>query len=125
MSVRDSGKGIPEDKRQMVFEEFSQADLSTTRTHGGTGLGLSIVRRLASLMGGTVTLRSGDRARLPIVALTAHAVGGHEAACREAGMDDFLTKPFKPAALYELIDRLLGGGAPGQPSASMARKTAG
>lgn len=53
-SVIDTGIGVPEDKREKVFERFSQADNSVTRFHGGTGLGLTVSRRLAELMGGTL-----------------------------------------------------------------------
>ena len=56
--VRDTGIGIPQDKLETVFNPFSQADESTTRRFGGTGLGLSISRKLAQLMGGTVTATS-------------------------------------------------------------------
>jgi len=58
MSVSDSGIGIPPDKIGHVFEEFSQADESTTRDYGGTGLGLPISRRFCQLMGGEITLES-------------------------------------------------------------------
>ncbi len=58
VSVRDTGPGIPEHERELLFEEFRQGDPSTTRVHGGTGLGLAIVSRLAQLMGGGVTLES-------------------------------------------------------------------
>ena len=54
IEVADTGPGIPEDRRQAIFEEFEQADNSPARRHEGTGLGLAIVRRLAMLMGGTV-----------------------------------------------------------------------
>lgn len=58
MTVADSGIGIPEEKLGKIFEEFSQADLSTTRDYGGTGLGLSITRRFCQMMGGDVTVTS-------------------------------------------------------------------
>jgi CheY-like chemotaxis protein len=58
MSVSDSGIGIPPEKIDHVFEEFSQADESTTRDYGGTGLGLAISRSFCRMMGGDITLQS-------------------------------------------------------------------
>lgn len=57
-SVTDSGIGIPEDKLDIVFKSFTQADDSTTRKYGGTGLGLTIVRSLVDLMHGTIRAES-------------------------------------------------------------------
>lgn len=57
-SVIDSGIGIPADKRQAVFQPFTQADGSTTRRFGGTGLGLTISARLVEVMGGELKVES-------------------------------------------------------------------
>jgi two-component system sensor histidine kinase/response regulator len=57
-SIRDTGVGIPPDRQQKIFEAFTQADGSVTRTHGGTGLGLTISSQLVQLMGGRLWLES-------------------------------------------------------------------
>ena len=96
-AVRDTGPGIPGDRREAIFERFTQADSSTTREHGGTGLGLTISAALVELMGGELELES--------------EVG--------EGSTFHFTVPLRPARDEdEADDRLRGAGAPvGAPGA--------
>jgi len=60
LEVADSGIGIPQEKLQHIFEDFAQADSSTTREYGGTGLGLSIVRKIVKAQNGQLDVHSEE-----------------------------------------------------------------
>ncbi|WMW25620.1 PAS domain S-box protein [Methanolobus sediminis] len=59
-SVRDTGIGIPDDKKNLLFQKFTQVDASTTRYYGGTGLGLVISKELVELMNGEIGFESEE-----------------------------------------------------------------
>jgi hypothetical protein len=69
--VRDTGVGVPVEKRDAIFEEFVQADSSHARKFGGTGLGLAISKRLAEAMGGCIGVCDA-----PVIAGPGGALGG-------------------------------------------------
>jgi GAF domain-containing protein/anti-sigma regulatory factor (Ser/Thr protein kinase) len=58
ISVADTGIGMTTEQMSRLFQEFSQADASTTRKYGGTGLGLAISKRFCQMMGGDITVES-------------------------------------------------------------------
>lgn len=58
--VKDTGIGIPPEKVDLIFEEFTQADSSTTKSFGGTGLGLAITKSLLAMMAGTIQVETAE-----------------------------------------------------------------
>ncbi len=119
-TVADTGIGIPQDKIELIFDRFSQADSSTTRKEGGTGLGLPISRQLARAMGGdlwveselgagstfhfTVPLQLGNAVALPDHEITQEM----EALGELRGMSVLLAEDnaFNQAVALEVLEKL-------------------
>ncbi|MFD0672314.1 response regulator [Cohnella sp. GCM10027633] len=76
-SVSDTGIGMSAEQQALLFQEFTQADMSTTRKYGGTGLGLVISKNLVSLMGGSIEVESapGQGSRFVFTARFGRAKG--------------------------------------------------
>ena len=115
IAVTDTGIGLTPEQQGRLFQSFSQADVSTSRRYGGTGLGLAISRRLAGLMGGTVSVESpvadgrGSRFQLTVQVEVEQpaAPPTHDPAL--AGHTVLLTEP-DPALREILVTRLHGWG---------------
>jgi len=75
IEVADTGIGIDESKLNLIFEDFTQAEMSTTRKYGGTGLGLSIVKKLVELQGGTIDLKSRKNQGTTIICRIPFSIG--------------------------------------------------
>jgi signal transduction histidine kinase/HPt (histidine-containing phosphotransfer) domain-containing protein len=103
LQVRDTGIGIDAQSQRRLFQPYAQADPDTASRFGGTGLGLVISRRLAELMGGTLTLHSvpGQGTTLtlectfPLATDAQHAAAASEEAAQRAL--EALTKRSRPA----------------------------
>jgi len=81
--VKDTGIGIAQEKRERLFDAFSQADSSMTREYGGSGLGLSICQQIVNLLGGEIVIKSelnlGSEFSFVIPVQTQHASAGLDA----------------------------------------------
>ncbi|MGI8819973.1 MAG: response regulator [Chthoniobacterales bacterium] len=111
--VTDTGIGLSAEQIVKLFQDFTQADASTTRKFGGTGLGLALTRRFCQMMGGDVTVHSvaGEGSvftiKLPAVVHQAKpeaaARVGRRAALKSAGVDGESADPLPPNATYVLV----------------------
>ena len=90
VDVIDTGIGIPGDRLDRIFEEFTQAYSDTTRKYGGTGLGLSISKRLAEMQGGSLTVRSEQGKGSTFTVTIRYAIGQEDARIvrRTTGAED-------------------------------------
>lgn len=88
--VMDTGQGIPEEKREAIFQPFTQAETSSAKALGGTGLGLTICRQLVELMGGRIWVESeiGKGSTFHFTARFGLSEGAHDDAAPAASSSD-------------------------------------
>ncbi|MFD0914265.1 ATP-binding protein [Methylophilus luteus] len=99
IAVQDTGIGIPQSLQTRIFDHFSQADNSTSRTYGGTGLGLSISRSLLELMGGTLSVTSEEgKGSIFTIALTLNKSVMAQGVMNQPGFDGLSVLACMPAS---------------------------
>ncbi|MFN7917823.1 MAG: ATP-binding protein [Vicinamibacterales bacterium] len=118
LAIEDTGIGMTEEQQGRLFQEFSQADVSTTRKYGGTGLGLAISRRLCSLMSGTISVKSAAGQGTTFTVRLPRELDGVEAAAKAKGREatELTVEPNGYTVLVvdddpnarDLVGRLLG-----------------
>lgn len=108
-SIKDSGAGIPKDKISTIFEAFSQADGSSSRSYGGSGLGLPISKTLVKIMGGTISVISQEDQGSEFVFTARFAPGEKECATTtESSETSWIPQtPLKPSRVLLVDDNPL------------------
>ncbi len=97
LECKDTGIGIDESKLKIIFEDFTQAEMSTTRKYGGTGLGLSIVKKLVEMQHGTIDFKSRKNQGTEIICRIPYLTGDEK---------QLKTDTLKPASLPHGISGL-------------------
>ena len=97
LECKDTGIGIDESKLKIIFEDFTQAEMSTTRKYGGTGLGLSIVKKLVEMQHGTIDFKSRKNEGTEILCRIPYLTGDEK---------HLVTDTVKPASLPHGISGL-------------------
>ncbi|MBL0311537.1 MAG: PAS domain S-box protein [Holophagaceae bacterium] len=103
--VEDTGIGVSPENQAKLFSPFAQAEASTTRRFGGTGLGLVISRRLAELMGGSLTMRSTLGQGTTMTLAVDLPVGNVQDLVKPEVMDSSKTIPVRPAPSIEMAEQ--------------------
>ncbi|MEZ4527245.1 MAG: response regulator [Desulfobacterales bacterium] len=105
--IKDTGIGIPEDKQKEIFESFSQADSSISRSYGGAGLGLSISKNLVEKMGGKIGVQSrpGEGSIFSFTAVFGmrHAKVPEEPHAEEQAVSEECLPPISPAVPIRIL----------------------
>lgn len=95
LEVIDTGIGIEESKLNLIFEDFTQAEMSTARKYGGTGLGLSIVKKLIELHNGSIECKSRVNEGTSITCIIPYLVGDDKQVRRDPEPPAFIPKEIR------------------------------